>query len=244
MKEELIQLVTLQKFDTQILEIDDHLIGLKKEIETADARLDKAREQVGEKEDNLQQLQLESKKAEGEIEEAETRYKGYSYQLMSMKDEKSYESMKLQMEDLRSSIEERENKGIDVLNSIEQTEKTLTMYGEKISAEEERVDGLRAKLQEQTDSRADERSELVKKREGYINGISPALMAKYERLLNLPDHCAIAEVNMSNRTCLKCYSTVTRENAETIKMMKDVVNCNRCGRILYVPALLGQADPE
>lgn len=244
MKEELIQLVTLQKFDSQILEIEDHLSGLEKEIVTADERLAKAREQVAEKEKGLQNLKVQSNNLETDIASAETRYKEHSYQLMSMKDEKSYETMKLQMEELRNSIAEKENTSIETLTTIEETEKTLVMYGEKIKAEEERVDGLRTSLEEEKGKRSEEKGELKQKREGYIKNISPALLAQYERLLNLPDRIAIAQVNMNNRTCLKCYSTLTRENIETIKMMDKVVNCNRCGRILYVPSILGQADPE
>jgi predicted nucleic acid-binding Zn-ribbon protein len=152
--------------------------------------------------------------------------------------------MKLQMEELKSSTEEQETRGLELLESIEATEKKLSIYRQKISDEELRVEGLKNQLKEQTDSRAEDRSTLVKKRDGYLSSINPTLKAQYQRLLQLPDRQAIAQVNLSDRSCLKCYSTLTRENIETIKMMKQVVNCNRCGRILYVPALLGQADPE
>jgi predicted nucleic acid-binding Zn-ribbon protein len=244
MREELIQLVTLQKFDTQILEIDDHLIGLQKDIDQAEARLEVARQQVAKKEDGLKEVQSQSRAIDSNISESGSRYKEYSYQLMSMKDEKSYDTMKLQMEELKSSTEEQETRGLELLESIEATEKKLSIYRQKISDEELRVEGLKNQLKEQTDSRAEDRSTLVKKRDGYLSSINPTLKAQYQRLLQLPDRQAIAQVNLSDRSCLKCYSTLTRENIETIKMMKQVVNCNRCGRILYVPALLGQADPE
>lgn len=130
MREELIQLVTLQKFDTQILEIDDHLIGLQKDIDQAEARLEVARQQVAKKEEGLKEVQLQSRTLDNNIAESGARYKEYSYQLMSMKDEKSYDAMKLQMEELKNATEEQESRGLELLEDIEATEKAVYLSSE------------------------------------------------------------------------------------------------------------------
>jgi predicted nucleic acid-binding Zn-ribbon protein len=242
MKEELIKLVTLQKFDQQILEIEDHLTDLIKDIDTADKRLAKARQQTEEKEEKVKKLKVQSENLDTEVASIEAQYKENNYQLMTLKDTKAYESMKLQMEELLNSKEAKENSGIDILNSIEEEEKTLAMYHEKINAEDERIQGLRDQLETEKGKRAEEKEELVQKRKGYAESVNPKLLADYTRLLGMPDRKAIATVDPNSRACYGCYSTVTRENLENIKAMGTIVNCNSCGRILYIPSLLGSAE--
>lgn len=243
MKEELVRLVTLQKYDLQILEIEDHLTNLSKDISVAEARLEKARQQTEEKEEKLKRLKAQSQTIETEINSLEEQYKENNYQLMTLKDAKAYESMKLQMEELKAQAESKEASGIELLSTIENEEKTLAMYHEKINAEAERIEGLKSGLGGEEGKRSEEKDELKQKRKGFAEHISPKLLSTYERLLNMPDRKALVAVNPNNRACTGCYSTITRENMENVKMMNDVVHCNSCGRIVYVPALLG-SDSE
>ena len=242
MKEELIRLVTLQKYDQQILEIEDHLTNLTKEIKTAEVRLDKAREQTEDKESKLKKLKVESQGIDADISSLESQYKQNNYQLMTLKDQKSYDAMKLQLEEILSLKNIKENSGLELLGRIEEEEKTLAMYHEKIDAEAARVQGLIDDVEKQTSERSAEKEEMVNKRKGYADKISPGLLSTYQRLLGMPDRKAIAEVDPNSRACRGCYSTITRENMENVKLMTTIVHCNSCGRIVYVPSLLGSVD--
>lgn len=240
MKDELIRLVTLQKFDLQVLEIEDHLTGLKKEITQAEERLEKAKGQTEQKRRSVELRKIESKRLDGDIEEAERQYKENNYQLMGLKDAKSYESMKLQIEELRERISELESRGIEVLGEVEEGEKTLEMYEQKISEEQARIDGLKENLSKEEESRSAEREELRNKRTEYVKHIAPDLLTTYNRLLGMPDRKAIAE--LSGRTCTGCYSNITLDNLEIVKTSSSIVHCDTCGRIVYLPSVLGAAE--
>lgn len=240
MKEELIKLVTLQKYDRQIIEIDSHLNGLSQQIAKDEKRLAKAREQVSEKEASLQSKKVESSRSDSDIQESEIKYKEYSYQLMSLKDAKAYDAMKAQIEALREEISNKESMAIDLLNDIEETEKTLAIYNEKITAEEARIQTQKDALNQDESSRADEKSELTKRRESYAAEISPEVMRNYNRLLKLPNGVALAAVE--GRTCTGCYSSITLDNLEIVKMMSHLVQCGSCNRILYIPSQLGSQE--
>ncbi len=240
MKEELIKLVTLQKYDRQIIEIDSHLNGLSQQIAKDEQRLAKAREQVSDKETSLQSKKVESSRSDSDIQDSEIKYKEYSYQLMSLKDAKAYDAMKAQIEALREDISNKESMAIDLLNDIEETEKTLAIYNEKITAEEARIQTQKDVLSQDESSRADEKGELTKRRESYAAEISPEVMRSYNRLLKLPNGVALAAVE--GRTCTGCYSNITLDNLEIVKMMSHLVQCGSCNRILYIPGLLGSQD--
>jgi hypothetical protein len=240
MKDELIRLVTLQKFDLQVLEIEDHLTGLKKDIAVAEERLAKAQGQVDQKHRAVELKKMESKRIDGDIGEAERRYKETNYQLMGLKDAKSYETMKLQIEELRERIGALESRGIEVLGEVEEGEKTLGLYQQKIAEEEARIQGMKDNLAKEEASRSTELGELKNKRHEYIKHIAPALLATYNRLLGMSDRKALAE--LSGRTCTGCYSNITLDNLEAVKTSSGIVHCNTCGRIVYLPSVLGAAE--
>ena len=240
MKDELIRLVTLYKFDREILEIKDFLGGLRREIDEAETRLAKGKEQVEAKVKEQDLRHVESRRIDGDIADAETRYKENNYQLMKLKDSKSYEAMKYQMEELREEIGSLEARGIEVLSAIEETDAKLTDYNGKIEAEESRINGLKEKLKEEEELRAEDVEGLQKKREGYLEALSPSTISTYERLLKLPDRRALAELD--GRTCTGCYSNITLDNLDKVKMMSEIVTCNDCGRIIYIPSILGSAE--
>jgi uncharacterized protein len=240
MNEELIKLVTLQKFDKDINDINKHLVDSKRKIDEDKARLSKAKEQLDDKLNELKARKLDSEKIQSFISSSEEAYKSYNYQLMSLKDEKAYDSMKMQLESTRVEINAKEDEGIELLTKIEQIEKTIEMYSGKINEEEERINGLEKEVEEEIELQSDDMTEKQTKRNEYASQIDEKILKHYEKLLGLPDSRAIAELD--GRSCTGCYSEVTLEDIENIKSQKRIVNCNVCGRILYIPNVAGQSN--
>jgi uncharacterized protein len=240
MNEELIKLVTLQKFDKEINDINKHIKGSSDKLEEDRKRLAKAKEQLEEKNVSLKAKKLESEKIDSFITSSEDNYKSYNYQLMQIKDEKAYDSMKMQLENTRMEIEEKENQGIDILNEIEELEKTISLYTEKINAEDERIQGVQTEIDKEIKERSQEIEGIQSKRDEYAKQIDEKILKHYEKLLGLPDSKAIVELD--GRSCTGCYSEATLEDIENIKLQNSVVTCNVCGRILYIPNVAGQSD--
>jgi len=240
MKEELLRLVTLQKYDRQIIEIDTHLNNLKQQIEKDEARLNKAKAQFADKQDELNHRKLDSNKLDLEIKQAETRYKECSYQLMSLKDTKSYDTMKNQLMEIKEDISIKETYAIDLLNTIEELEKTLSMYSEKIAEEALRIQGLKDHADKERESRCEEKDELLKRRMAFASELTAGTMSKYQRLLKLPNGVAMA--TLQGRTCTGCYSSITMDDLEAVKLMDKLIQCGSCQRIIYIPSLLGSPE--
>jgi len=240
MNEELIKLVTLQKFDKEINDINKHIKISSGKLEEDKKRLLKAKGQLDWKINELRARKLESGKIDSFIITAEETYKSYNYQLMALKDAKAYDAMKLQLDNTRAEISEKENVGIELLNTIEELDKTVNLYTEKINTEDERINGLQEEIDLEIEIRSEEISEKQKKRDDYANMIDAKVLLHYEKLLGLPDSRAIAELD--GRSCTGCYSNVTLEDVENVKLQTRIVNCNVCGRILYIPNVAGQSE--
>ena len=68
------------------------------------------------------------------------------------------------------------------------------------------------------------------------------VLKQYNNLLRVLDATPLSA--LEDRSCSKCFSQATLDTIEKVKMMKDLQFCSRCGRILYMPALLGAAEAE
>lgn len=240
MKDELIKLVTLQKFDSEYRDIQNDIKGSTQKVEQDEQRLAKAEQQYESKKKEAQLKQVHSDRLDQDIKAFELRYKECNYQLMSLKDQKAYDAMKTQLQELRDQISSTESEGIEVLNELEELNKTVTMYKEKIDEEHKRIGELKESMKTQLEEKGKELEALKLKRDSYAENISSSTVDIYNRLLGLPDGKPLAEVQ--DRTCIGCYSTITLEDLESVKMAEKIITCNQCGRILYIPAQLGAAE--
>lgn len=240
MNSEIIKLVTLQKYDKEIKDINEHISSSSAQLEEDRKRLDKANSQLQDKENELKNRKIESEKIDTDIASLENNYKEFSYQLMSIKDEKSYDAMKNQIEDTKEEISQKEAVGIDLLNTIEEITNTVNLYKEKIQNEADRIENKQKEIDVEIESRSSEINEKQQHRNEYAKQIDDKVLKQYQKLLSLPNGVALA--SLDGRSCTGCYSEITREDLETIKLQSRLVNCNVCGRILYLPELLGKED--
>lgn len=242
MKDELLKLATLQKFDRECREIESCIKESTKQVEVSQQRLDKARQQLEEKKKEAKIKQVYSDRLDQDMKALELRYKEYNYQLMSLKDAKAYDTMKAQLADLKEEISSTESEAIDVLSALEELNTTVKTYTEKIEEEEKRIEGIKEEMKASLDEKNEELKEQKAKRDAYADTIDDVIVRSYNRLLALPDGKPLAEVH--DRTCQGCYSSITLEDLESIKMQERIIHCHSCGRILYIPQLLGVADPS
>lgn len=233
-KEELNKLVTLSGCDTEIQDIRRHVDGRKLQLKKDDERLKLAREQLAQKKDDLRKKKMESDRVDVDVKSLEMRYKECNCHLMKLKDEKSYDAMKLQLQDVKENIESREAAGIEILREMEELEKTVNLYQEKISAEENRLAVLRDEIKAEEEKCKPGLEALELKRKSCAMSVDPDCMSVYERLRKLPNKRAMAE--LEGRTCLGCYSEATPDVTDKVKLKEKLVCCSSCGRILFVPA--------
>lgn len=238
-KEELFKLVTLHGIDRDIDDLRVQTVQQIKQLKMDQDRLATAQQQLDAKVEDLKRRKVESEQIESEIKGIEYRYKECSYQLLNLKDQKSYDAMKSQLQNLRESIIARESDGIEVLGHIESLDKTVEKYRGKIREEETRISEYRTQIEKQQVEYAPQLEELKKKRGDYARQIAAVVLTMYDRLLKLPDRRPMAE--LEGRNCSGCHSSVTLEAIEHLKMQQTLVTCNTCGRILYLPALLSKA---
>lgn len=242
MKENLIKLVTLQGFDKEIRGILDVENEGAQKIREKETRVEKAKEQLAEKERELREKEIAVTRAEEEVKALEQQYKERNYALMSTKDTKSYDALKAALQDIRDHINETENTSLEIMGEIDTLKEKNAAFKEKIAGEEKKIEELKEQMKEGQKERDEKIAELRQKAQEYEKSLPADILAVYQRMLNMPDRRAI--VPLVDRACSGCFSNVTPEEFSRIKIGDSMITCGTCGRIVYIPEVLGKADEE
>ena len=139
-------------------------------------------------------------------------------------------------------IERYENE----IRKLEDQELELMIEGDKLKAEIDAADkSARATkdsiarqltdLETKSKALGSQQQEFETEREALASKIDADLLNQFERLFNCKGDAAIVAVE--HGVCTGCHMKVTTATASRVKAGKEIVNCEQCGRILYLGTL-------
>jgi predicted nucleic acid-binding Zn-ribbon protein len=238
---ELEKLIELQKTDTNIRR-------LKQLIDTADKRRAEIEQEFEQHASSIREVQnrresLVSDRTdiENKIAENKTYLERANRNLKHAQNQKEYETAMRETDALQKQISALETQDIERMGEIETVEKELEERAEEINS----LEGKRQQsLKEFDDSLAKSRAELetISKRREEVFGTLPERLASvYNRLAQRSrDGIAVAEV--INGACSACFMSLRPQMQLEVKKGVDIITCESCSRILYVPMKEPQAE--
>jgi uncharacterized protein len=136
-------------------------------------------------------------------------------------------------------IERYENE----IRKLEDQELELMIEGDKLKSEIEAADKNAratkdsisrqlADLETKSKALGSQQQEFEREREALASKIDADLLDQFERLFNSKGDAAIVAVE--HGVCTGCHMKVTTATASRVKAGREIVNCEQCGRILYL----------
>ncbi|MBA3247710.1 MAG: zinc ribbon domain-containing protein [Pyrinomonadaceae bacterium] len=236
MKEELAQLIALQKTDISIRRLEAEL----KAIPQRRAEIEKEFEQrafefraIEAKRDEARATRL---RLEREIEETRHKAEHAERALMSSKNEKEYSAAIREADAARKHISQLETQTLEQMETLDSADKQLTEL-------EPEIGNLRAELEEklnafaeQTQQQAERIEQTRAERERLLAELPKPMGALYSRIsTRIRDGIAVAEAR--NSSCTACFMTLRPQVMSEIRRGEEIIICDNCNRILYyVPA--------
>jgi uncharacterized protein len=129
------------------------------------------------------------------------------------------------------------------IRKLEDEELELMIEADKLKAEIEAADKSArstkesisrqlADLEIKSKALEKQQAELTNEREALASKIDADVLDQFERLFNSKGDAAIVAVE--HGVCTGCHMKVTTATAAGVKAGKEIVNCEQCGRILYL----------
>ena len=234
LKDEIRKLTELQEIDSQI-----QAFSREKDVNKPEA-LQKIKADFHEKQNILAQLEnewknLQVKKKNLEVELAtkeESLHKAQT-QLYQLKTNKEYQAKLTEIGSLKADISVAEEEVLKVLEEIDVAKKKLDQEKAVISSAESKYKLEEKNINEEIKNLEAKLLSLNNKREQVSSEVDKTIGGKYEKLIKSRGGLALAAVKNDN--CSACHLALTHQKINEIKMYEDMVFCENCVRMLYLP---------
>jgi predicted nucleic acid-binding Zn-ribbon protein len=230
---ELEQLLILQDRQQKIRQIENEIRNLplqRKHLEVQSADSATALEAIKLK---ARQLEVDRKKLEldvGTRTESINRLKTQQYQTRK-NDE--FQAMGHEIQRYEDEIRKLEDQELELMEQGDKLKVEVSAEEKKAAATKDSITRQMNDLGEKSKALEARLGELSKERAGLAEKMDEDLLDRFERLFVSKGDSAIVAVE--HGFCTGCHMRLTTATVNAAEAGKEIVNCEQCGRILFVP---------
>ena len=233
LKDQLRRLIELQHIDVDAYRFKNELRDKPIEIETLRLEFEAKKITLKSLEDKLKTIQVAQKDLDNDIKSKEEAIAKLDASLALLKTNKEYQTRLLEIENFKadkSLIEDKILAGFDEVEAarkaVETERTTVAQYEKDFLAKKKEVEDALAIIADQLKVKDSQRQQITPE-------VRPDILSKYDRILQNKDGLAIVAVN--GHTCGGCFMHLTDHLLNQIKKYDELVSCDMCARILYIP---------
>lgn len=230
---ELQLLIQLQELDLKIIELQEKTRQIPQELEKLDAALEVARREVSDTGLKTEEETRERRRLEGEVELLRQKLSKYKSQLMEVKTNKEYQAVLHEIGTVEEEIRSTEDKILDRMVSIEESEARVRVTRKKLEEEETQHRQKRRELESFAAQFDEAIAKLQSEREQLLKEISNGLVRQYQRIASARKGVALAEAR--DQSCQACHVKLRPQLFNDVKTNRFIIRCESCNRILYYP---------
>ena len=232
LKEQLRELVELQKIDGEIYALKNQKDAFPAEIQALEQQFESKKQSLAAVEKKFLDVQKEKKDREIELGANEENRKKLQTQLYALKTNKEYQTMLQQISDSKADASVIEDKILQSMEAIDTVKTEVDREKQKLLGEEKVCNEEKKKVQDKIKIIDDRLAQLHAQRQQLFPKIEPKLLAQYEKILLNKGGLALA--NVKDYSCQGCHMAATPQTVNLIKMYDHFVTCEMCARILYI----------
>jgi predicted nucleic acid-binding Zn-ribbon protein len=230
LKKELEFLASLQSVDKQLNYLELSKGDLPKTVSSLKSSLKELERTITESKTEIEKIDQERRSIEGLISLAKDKLKKYQSQLYDVTSNKEYDAITHEIEMKKKEVDEGE---LQILEVDQEQENLQTKLSE--SSEEKEQIGKELKAREEELAKLVESSELKEielyhSREKITVRLKKPMLSRYERIRKAKS--GIAVVPITRDACGGCYKTIPPQKIVEIERLKELIQCEVCGRIL------------
>ncbi len=232
MIEDLQYVIQLQGLDLRIASLENEIALLPKQIAEIERALDSHQRKLEADRAALSANQKERKKLEGDIQIQEGKISKLRDQMLQAKNNEQYKAFQHEIEFCQQETRKHEDRIIVLMEQSEPLDRNVKAAEESLKKEKVAVDAEKVLAKERTAADQKALAELNGERKTTAAGITPAVMAKYDRLRKkYKNGVAISEV--VDGRCSACQISLRPQYFQEVRHGNDVRPCEQCLRILY-----------
>ena len=234
MRAELEQLLILQDRQQKIRQIENEIKNLPLQRKHLEAQLSETAAALEAIKLKARQVEVDRKKLEldvGTRTDSINRLKTQQYQTRK-NDE--FQAMGHEIQRYEDEIRKLEDQELELMDQGDKLKVEVAAEEKKTAATKDSISRQMNDLGEKGKALEGRLQELSKERTALAETMDEDLLDRFERLFASKGDSAIVAVE--HGFCTGCHMRLTTATVNAAEAGKEIVNCEQCGRILYVPA--------
>lgn len=229
--ERLKALYSLQQIDSKL----DSIVVLKGELpmEVSDLEdeISGIQTRIKKHENAIAEVDNEILKHNTNIKEAETLIAKYEKQLDNVKNNREFDALTKEIALQKLEIQLSQKK-IREANAVKETKtETLNQFTAKLAQRTKDVEAKKVELQKIIEKTDKEEAKLVKESEKARKVIEDRILTSYDKIRKTYRN-GLAVVPISRGACGGCFNRIPPQMQIEIGVMKKIIACEHCGRVL------------
>ena len=233
MRAELEQLLVLQDRQQKIRQIENEIKNLPLQRKHLESQLAESAASLETIKQKARQVEVDRKKLEldvGTRTESINRLKTQQYQTRK-NDE--FQAMGHEIQRYEDEIRKLEDQELELMEQGDKLKVEVTAEEKKAGATKDSITRQTNDLGEKSKTLDSRLQELEKDRKELAEKMDEDLLNRFERLFTSKGDSAI--VAIEHGVCTGCHMKLTTATVNAAEAGKEIVSCEQCGRILYVP---------
>jgi len=231
MKEKLKNLIELQRVESETATIKSKLNSVAHTLEGLDASVFDSVKELQEIQIRLDELQKQYRRHESDILMNQSRVKKSREKLGYVKNNKEYQSILKEIEDMQLKNSLVEDEMLSFLEQIETIEQSIDTKKSEIEKIKDQVDIEKKTIQQDMIQNQQRLARLESDADKISRQVEPELLRKYKLVKDQTRGIAIAAVN--NAVCQGCNLNIPSQMYDKLQRSETLTMCPHCQRIIY-----------
>jgi len=229
---ELEQLLILQDRQQKIRQIENEIRNLPLQRKHLESQLAESAARLEALKQKARLVEVDRKKLEldvGTRTESISRLKTQQYQTRK-NDE--FQAMGHEIERYEDEIRKLEDQELELMEQGDKLKVEVTAEEKKAATTKDSISRQMNDLGEKSKTLETRLQELARERKELAEKMDEDLLNRFERLFTSKGDSAIVAVE--HGVCTGCHMKLTTATVKAAEASKEIVNCEQCGRILYI----------
>jgi len=231
MLETLEKLLVLQDRDRRIAQLNLERMRIPDQVAAAEKRLKAEIARLESLRDEAKHIETERKKWEIDAESKRAQIAKYRSQLIQIKSNTEYQALLKEIARAEQEVDEVETHELEVMEKGDQLQPAVKTEQTTVKEVTAKVEGERTELQKRLAMIDQELKQTLAERQQHAQGVDPAVLSRYERLMRSKSDFAVVPIRHGN--CGGCHLSISPQLVHNAKHGSDLTSCEYCGRIIY-----------
>ncbi|MEY2527405.1 MAG: uncharacterized protein QOE73_2176 [Verrucomicrobiota bacterium] len=233
MHPELEQLLILQDRQQKIRQIQVEIKTVPQQRNNLDLQLATSVAGVEALKQKARRVEVDRKKLELDVGTRNDSIAKLRTQQYQTRKNDEFQAMGHEIERYENEIKKIEDEELELMLQTDKVKADLVEEEKKAATTKESISRQLVDLEQKSQTLESRLQELTKERTELATKIDEDLLDRFDRLFESKGDAAI--VALEHNVCTGCHMKVTTATVMHAKAGKEIVNCEQCGRILYVP---------